>query len=162
MCAYGDGRYARRRRNGVAPGKNRDAACRSAAHSAQTINPRIGTTVSEPGNTSCPREAGEAPRRSTATPLSTARVNGTGGTDHGTGTVVFVAGGAIAGGRVQADWPGLGANRLFENRDLQPTVDVRAVAKGVLAQHLGLDAAGLAKVFPDSQSASSMRGLVRA
>jgi uncharacterized protein (DUF1501 family) len=92
----------------------------------------------------------------------TARVNGTGGTDHGTGTVVFVAGGAIAGGRVQADWPGLSANRLFENRDLQPTVDVRAVAKGVLAQHLGLDAAGLAKVFPDSQSASSMRRLVRA
>src|ERR1700722_8004425 len=54
----------------------------------------------------------------------TARVNGTKGTDHGTGTVAFVVGGAVAGGRVEATWPGLGAGQLFENRDLAPTTDL--------------------------------------
>ncbi|HEY2134169.1 MAG TPA: DUF1501 domain-containing protein [Acetobacteraceae bacterium] len=92
----------------------------------------------------------------------TVRVNGTRGTDHGTGTVAFVAGGAVTGGRVQADWPGLGEGRLFEDRDLAPTADLRSVAKGLLAQSLGLDDAALAKVFPDSRTASAMRGLVRA
>jgi len=92
----------------------------------------------------------------------TVRENGTNGTDHGTGTVAFVLGGVVAGGRVQANWPGLGADRLFEDRDLQPTADLRAVAKGLLGQHLGLDAAGLAKVFPESGAAAPMRGLVRA
>ncbi len=91
----------------------------------------------------------------------TVRMNGTGGTDHGTGTVAFVLGGAVAGGRVVANWPGLGPGRLFEDRDLQPTEDVRAVAKGVLAEHLGLDAAALAGVFPDSSAAQPMRGLIR-
>jgi uncharacterized protein (DUF1501 family) len=90
----------------------------------------------------------------------TVRANGTRGTDHGTGTVAFVLGGAVAGGRVQANWPGLGQNNLFENRDLQPTTDLRAVAKGLLAQHLGLDSAALARVFPDSASAAAMRGMV--
>ena len=91
----------------------------------------------------------------------TVHVNGTGGTDHGTGTVAFVLGGAVHGGRVQADWPGLGQGRLFENRDLQPTADLRSVAKGLLAQHFGLDAPALSKVFPDSVQASAMRGLMR-
>ena len=63
----------------------------------------------------------------------TVRANGTGGTDHGTGTVAFVVGGAVAGGRVLADWPGLGAGRLLEDRDLQPSMDLRALAKGLLA-----------------------------
>ena len=92
----------------------------------------------------------------------TARVNGDKGTDHGTATVAFVLGGAVAGGRVRADWPGLGAGRLFENRDLAPTGDVRAVAKGLLAGHLGLGQAALAQVFPDSAAASPMGGLLRA
>jgi len=92
----------------------------------------------------------------------TARVNGDKGTDHGTATVAFVLGGAVAGGRVRADWPGLGAGRLFENRDLAPTVDVRAVAKGLLAGHLGLGQPALAQVFPDSAAASPMGGLLRA
>ena len=92
----------------------------------------------------------------------TARVNGDKGTDHGTATVAFVLGGAVAGGRVRADWPGLGAGRLFENRDLAPTVDVRAVAKGLLAGHLGLGQAALAQVFPDSAGASPMGGVLRA
>jgi uncharacterized protein (DUF1501 family) len=92
----------------------------------------------------------------------TARVNGDKGTDHGTATVAFVLGGAVAGGRVRADWPGLGAGRLFENRDLAPTVDVRAVAKGLLAGHLGLGQPALAQVFPDSAAATPMGGLLRA
>jgi uncharacterized protein (DUF1501 family) len=91
----------------------------------------------------------------------TVRMNGSFGTDHGTGTVAFLLGGRIAGGRVAGDWPGLAQDRLFENRDLQPTTDVRSVAKGLLAQHVGLDAAALAKVFPDAQMASPMRGLLR-
>ena len=91
----------------------------------------------------------------------TARINGTKGTDHGTGTVAFVAGGAVAGGRVRADWPGLAPGKLFEARDLAPTTDLRAVAKGVLASHLGLGHAALAQVFPGSVAATPTAGLVR-
>ncbi len=91
----------------------------------------------------------------------TVRVNGTKGTDHGTGTVAFLLGGAVAGGHVAANWPGLGPGRLLDDRDLQPTQDLRAIAKGLLAQHLGLGAAALAQVFPDSDAASPMRGLIR-
>jgi uncharacterized protein (DUF1501 family) len=91
----------------------------------------------------------------------TVRVNGSGGTDHGTGTAAFLAGGAVKGGKVMADWPGLQANQLFENRDLQPTLDIRAVAKGVVGQHLGLSSAGLAQVFPDSENVAPKGGLLR-
>ena len=91
----------------------------------------------------------------------TVRMNGTRGTDHGTGTVAFVVGGAVAGGRVAADWPGLAAGKLLEDRDLQPTRDLRAVAKGLLTQHLGLGASALEQVFPASASASAMPGLIR-
>jgi uncharacterized protein (DUF1501 family) len=91
----------------------------------------------------------------------TARVNGTRGTDHGTGTVAFVLGGAVAGGRVKATWPGLGSGQLFENRDLAPTTDLRAVAKGMLAAHLGLDAGALGRVFPGSDGVEPMSGLIR-
>ena len=90
----------------------------------------------------------------------TARINGTGGTDHGTGGVAFVLGGSVKGGRLLANWPGLGAGRLFEDRDLAPTMDLRAVAKGVLAAHLGLGASALEQVFPDSGSAAAVKGLV--
>lgn len=92
----------------------------------------------------------------------TVRLNGTGGTDHGTGAAAFVAGGAVAGGRVLADWPGLGAGRLFEARDLQPTLDVRALAKGLLGSHLGLSATAVARAFPGSDAVAGMRGLLRA
>jgi uncharacterized protein (DUF1501 family) len=91
----------------------------------------------------------------------TARVNGTKGTDHGTGTVAFVVGGAVAGGRVQATWPGLGTGQLFENRDLAPTTDLRAVAKGMLSSHLGLGAGALGQVFPGSDGVAAMSGLMR-
>ena len=92
----------------------------------------------------------------------TVRINGTNGTDHGTGGVAFVAGGAVAGGTVRADWPGLSDNRLLDGRDLQPTMDVRALAKGLLAQHLGLDQAAILQAFPGSEAVSPAAGLVRA
>jgi len=91
----------------------------------------------------------------------TARINGTRGTDHGTATVAFVAGGAVAGGRVVANWPGLGTGQLFENRDLAPTTDLRSVALGVLVGHLGLNPTALAAVFPGGEPAQPLRGLVR-
>lgn len=91
----------------------------------------------------------------------TARINGTEGTDHGTGTVALLAGGAIAGGRVIADWPGLKDANLHEGRDLKPTTDVRAVLKGVLKDHLGLNDRVLASVvFPDSGAIRPMTGLL--
>jgi uncharacterized protein (DUF1501 family) len=92
----------------------------------------------------------------------TARINGTKGTDHGTGGVAFVLGGAVAGGHVRADWPGLGQGRLFEDRDLMPTADVRSIAKGLLAGHLHLGPAALAQAFPQSGDAPPMGGLLRA
>ncbi|AQS88544.1 hypothetical protein AA101099_0328 [Neoasaia chiangmaiensis NBRC 101099] len=91
----------------------------------------------------------------------TVRMNGTGGTDHGTGTVAFLAGGAVAGGRIGGTWPGLRQDQLFEDRDLAPTTDLRAVASGVLRDHLGLKRAELARVFPGSD-ATPLGGLIRA
>lgn len=90
----------------------------------------------------------------------TARVNGTKGTDHGTATVAFVVGGAVTGGRVKADWPGLGPGELFEKRDLAPTADLRGLARGLLNEHLGLTQAALDHVFPDSRSAGTISGLI--
>ncbi|MDQ0507203.1 DUF1501 domain-containing protein [Xanthobacter agilis] len=92
----------------------------------------------------------------------TARVNGSLGTDHGTGTIAMLLGGAVSGGRVIADWPGLSQKVLFEGRDLAPTLDIRAVMKGLLREHLDLSPAVLAtEVFPDSSAIVPLRGLVR-
>lgn len=91
----------------------------------------------------------------------TARVNGTVGTDHGTGTVAFLVGGAVKGGRMIADWPGLKPAQLHEQRDLRPTTDIRAVAKGVVAELFGLSGPVLAeKVFPGTGGFGPMQGLV--
>lgn len=91
----------------------------------------------------------------------TARVNGTQGTDHGMATVALLAGGAVKGGRVLADWPGLAEARLYEGRDLAPTGDLRAVLKGVLRDHLGIPEGALASgIFPDSAVAKAIDGLV--
>ncbi|WP_244434733.1 DUF1501 domain-containing protein [Afipia sp. P52-10] len=91
----------------------------------------------------------------------TARINGTEGTDHGTGTVALLAGGAIAGGRVIADWPGLKEANLYEARDLKPTTDLRAVLKGLMKDHLGLgDRALASSVFPDTALIRPMTGLI--
>ena len=91
----------------------------------------------------------------------TAAVNGTIGTDHGTGTVAFLAGGAVRGGRIVADWPGLKTAQLFEGRDLAPTTDLRAAMKGVLVEHLGVSADVLrTRVFPGSDGVAPMKGLM--
>ena len=92
----------------------------------------------------------------------TAAINGTRGTDHGTGAAAFLLGGAVAGGRVIADWPGLSRGNLYEGRDLKPTRDLRTVMKGVLRDHLNVSASALdSKVFPDSASVRPLDGLLR-
>jgi uncharacterized protein (DUF1501 family) len=92
----------------------------------------------------------------------TARANGTQGTDHGTASSLLLAGGALKAGGPLGDWPTLADNRLFEGRDLAPTLDVRSVFKGVLRDHLGVDRAALdARVFPGSAAeAPALDGLV--
>ena len=91
----------------------------------------------------------------------TARINGSDGTDHGTGTIALLVGGAVKGGRVIADWPGLKEANLYQKRDLKPTTDLRAVLKGVLRDHLRVPDTALAtKVFPDSMGAKPLAGLV--
>jgi uncharacterized protein (DUF1501 family) len=93
----------------------------------------------------------------------TAAVNGTRGTDHGTGGCAFLAGGAVRGGRVITDWPGLNRTALLDNRDLRPTLDLRSVFKAVLDEHMHVDANTVAKrVFPDSSGARPLQGLIRA
>jgi uncharacterized protein (DUF1501 family) len=92
----------------------------------------------------------------------TAAINGTRGTDHGTGAAAFLLGGAVAGGRVLADWPGLSRPDLLDGRDLKPTRDLRTVMKGVLRDHLGISPAALdSQVFPDSTAARPLDGLIK-
>ncbi len=91
----------------------------------------------------------------------TARVNGTHGTDHGTASCMVLVGGALKPGGIIGDWPTLQQAKLFENRDLAPTLDVRAVFKGVLIDHLGIDRRRLeTAVFPNSGDAKPVVGLV--
>jgi uncharacterized protein (DUF1501 family) len=90
----------------------------------------------------------------------TVAVNGTRGTDHGTAGCAFVAGGAVAGGRVLGDWPGLGSRDLHEGRDLKPTTDLRALFKAVLHERFGVGEAALARaVFPGSDAVAPLEGL---
>lgn len=92
----------------------------------------------------------------------TVHANGTRGTDHGTATAALLLGGAVNGGRVIADWPGLGSNDLYAGRDLRPTADIRSLFKGVLGQHLGISDTLLEEtVFPNSSTASAMENLIR-
>jgi uncharacterized protein (DUF1501 family) len=91
----------------------------------------------------------------------TARINGTDGTDHGTGTVALLAGGALRGGRIVADWPGLKPADLHEARDLKATIDLRSVLKGLLRDHLRVEEAALGStVFPGSTNVAPAAGLV--
>jgi len=84
-------------------------------------------------------------------------INGTQGTDHGTGGAAFVLGGAIKGGRVTADWPGLARKDRYEGRDLRSTVDMRSLLKGILSQHLQVASRTLdSEVFPGSASVAAM------
>lgn len=91
----------------------------------------------------------------------TAHINGTGGTDHGTGGSMFLAGGALRGGRVAGRWPGIGTGELYQNRDVHATTDFRSVFKGVLAAHLGVAEALLeSQVFPGGRAAEPLDDLV--
>ena len=90
----------------------------------------------------------------------TVAVNGSRGTDHGTAGAAFVAGGAVRGGRVIADWPGLAERSLHEGRDLRPTLDLRALFKAALAAQVGVDEGALeSRVFPDSRGVKPLEGL---
>jgi uncharacterized protein (DUF1501 family) len=78
----------------------------------------------------------------------TLRENGDGGTDHGHGNVIWVLGGAVHGGRVYGEWPGLAPDALYEGRDLAVTTDFRTVLAAVLGRHLRLSDRALAQIFP--------------
>jgi uncharacterized protein (DUF1501 family) len=92
----------------------------------------------------------------------TVAINGTRGTDHGTATCAFLFGGAVKGGRIIAEWPGLSANDLYQGRDLRPTQDLRGICKAVLIEHLGVAEESLERrIFPDSGGAKRLQGLIR-
>jgi uncharacterized protein (DUF1501 family) len=89
-------------------------------------------------------------------------MNGAGGADHGTAGAAFLVGGAVAGGRVLADWPGLKPADLYAGRDLKPTADLRSLTKAALRDHLGIGEAKLeTAVFPNSRAAKPFDGLFR-
>ncbi|WP_240698917.1 DUF1501 domain-containing protein [Sphingomonas sp. AAP5] len=91
----------------------------------------------------------------------TVAVNGTGGTDHGTGSSAMLLGGAVRGGRVLADWPGLQAAALFEGRDLKPTLQLDAFIAGAVAGHFSVEPArAMAALFPLSKGTKAVDGLV--
>ena len=92
----------------------------------------------------------------------TAAENGSQGTDHGTGGLAMLAGGAVRGGRIAGDWPGLSQTALFEERDLRAVNAYESVFKTILISHLGLEA-GFAErvIFPESQTFTPMSGLLR-
>ena len=91
----------------------------------------------------------------------TVAVNGTGGTDHGTGSSAMLLGGAVKGGRVLADWPGLSQAALFEGRDLRPTMQLDGFIGGAVAGHFGVDPKrAMAALFPENNGAAAVGGLV--
>ena len=91
----------------------------------------------------------------------TARPNGTGGTDHGEASLAMLLGGAVAGGKVIADWPGLSTVALYEGRDLKPTTDLDALIGGALAQHYGIEPArAMASLFPESRGTALAKPLI--
>jgi uncharacterized protein (DUF1501 family) len=91
----------------------------------------------------------------------TAAANGTGGTDHGTASAAMLIGGAVKGGRILADWPGLNAHQLYEGRDLRPTLDLDALIAVAAAESLHLDPElAMRTLFPGCPVNSSLHGLV--
>ncbi|MGL1920612.1 MAG: DUF1501 domain-containing protein [Hyphomicrobiales bacterium] len=87
--------------------------------------------------------------------------NGSGGTDHGTGSALLLAGGAINGGQIIADWPSLKPSSLYEERDLFPSMDVRSVFKAVLLEHLYISEAAVASIFPNSEKTAPLENIIR-
>ncbi len=92
----------------------------------------------------------------------TVAVNGTGGTDHGTGGAAMLLGGAVSGGRIIADWPGLAQSKLYEGRDLMPTTRLENLISGAIAGHYGLDPARVARmIYPAHKDLRPIAGLMR-
>ena len=93
----------------------------------------------------------------------TVAVNGTGGSDHGTGSAAMLIGGGVKGGRVMADWPGLGQAALYEGRDLKPTLGLDQFVAGAVAGHYGVEPGRvMATLFPDTKGSAPVMGLSRA
>jgi uncharacterized protein (DUF1501 family) len=93
----------------------------------------------------------------------TVKINGTQGTDHGTGSMAMLLGGAVQGGRVVADWPGLSDAALYEGRDLKPTLELDTLIGSAVAGHFGIEGPqAMAALFPESSRARVIGGLVRA
>jgi uncharacterized protein (DUF1501 family) len=92
----------------------------------------------------------------------TVAINGTGGTDHGTASLTMLIGGAVKGGRVAADWPGLKAAQLYQGRDLRPTTQLDALIGGAVAAHFGVAPdRTMAALFPASAKVAAIDGLIR-
>lgn len=91
----------------------------------------------------------------------TAAVNGTGGTDHGTAGLAMLLGGTVSGGRIVADWPGLGQSALYEGRDLRPTTPLDAALSGAIAGHFRLDPERTARTLFPGGAGQSLSGLIR-
>jgi uncharacterized protein (DUF1501 family) len=93
----------------------------------------------------------------------TVHPNGTGGTDHGQASAAMLLGGAVAGGKIIADWPGLKDSELYEGRDLKPTTDLDALVAGALSQHYALEPARvMTTLFPDSRGRALLQPLIDA
>jgi uncharacterized protein (DUF1501 family) len=93
----------------------------------------------------------------------TAHPNGTGGTDHGQGSAAMLLGGAVAGGKVIADWPGLSNASLYEGRDLKPTTDLDALIAGALAQHYAIEPGRMMRAsFPEMRGSPLKQPLILA
>jgi uncharacterized protein (DUF1501 family) len=91
----------------------------------------------------------------------TARPNGTGGTDHGQASAAMLLGGAVGGGKVIADWPGLSDAALYEGRDLKPTTDLDALIAGALSQHFALEPArAMTTLFPETKGKALTQPLI--
>jgi uncharacterized protein (DUF1501 family) len=89
----------------------------------------------------------------------TVRENGTGGTDHGHASVMFLMGGSVKGGKVYGRWPGLEPEQRFEQRDLEVTTDFRDVFVEVAEKHLGVREAGsILGVPPERARLGLIRG----
>ncbi|MDO6640704.1 DUF1501 domain-containing protein [Shewanella sp. 5_MG-2023] len=80
----------------------------------------------------------------------TVKENGTYGTDHGTGSAMFIAGGAVKGGKVLGQWPGLKPEQLFQNRDLQPTSNSFSWISTVMQQHWQLTTEEINHILPNN------------
>jgi uncharacterized protein (DUF1501 family) len=91
----------------------------------------------------------------------TVRPNGTQGTDHGEASLAMLLGGAVAGGKVIADWPGLGPSALYEGRDLKPTTGLDSLVAAAVAQHFGLEPPRVMKtLFPESTGPALTQTLI--